>query len=81
VVSDVWGEKIENFLAEKHTQFNDEKFTMLEIFSDFGPFQGREKDTDSNQKRAGSLLRKLGYEKAHLRGDRGRTRYWAKVKR
>lgn len=82
---DVWTEKVENFFdaerakpeADRH--FNPDLFSMGELFSDWGPMAGV-KDDVHMQKRAGGILRLLGYECHQSKSGKRRTRLWFNTK-
>lgn len=69
-VEDSWDEILANWLASEDVEEGGprlprDRFTMLDLFSDFGPF-GAWKPNQPEVKRAGDALRKLGFEKRQV---------------
>ena len=71
VFVDAWAMVIEKFFAEKHENFPVERFSISDLFSDFGPL-AKQNMSRAEQMRAADCLRVLGFEKIKS----NKNNYW-----
>jgi putative DNA primase/helicase len=69
-------EEISKGMRDKNLKFNSERFSIMDLFSDFGPLSKMSSDM-GNQRRAAEALRKLGYRKIRSRNGNERIKLWA----
>lgn len=77
VLIDEWTGMLESFFEKESENFPIAKFTISDLFGDFGPFPGRPA-TPSDQMRVANGLRMLGFEKLRMRGKGSRRVFWVK---
>jgi predicted P-loop ATPase len=77
VFVDEWVNIVGEFLSKKHENFPTNRFTLADIFSDFGPLHTSNL-TRADQMRAAECLRLLGYSKKRGRMGHGFATYWGK---
>ncbi len=86
MVEDIFVEKIQTFLNSERDNFNKHKFTLSDLFGEFGAFYDIRNPTVGDQLRATEALKVLGYEKQRQRsleekgkdGKRKRQVFWVK---
>lgn len=77
VFVDEWVGMLESFLKKEHENFPTDKFTISDLFSDFGAWPGQPA-TPPNQMRVANVLRVLGYAKLRMRNKDSRKVFWVK---
>lgn len=75
--SDAMTEEVSDFLRADQANFPVKNFTMGQAFSAFGPFAKLKNDWQ-NQRRAGKILRVLGYQKRVIRDGNELSKQWTK---
>jgi predicted P-loop ATPase len=80
VFVDEWVGVLGVFLKSKKENFPRDKFSLWDLFSDFGPLADSKCDRP-NQMRAAEALRLLGYEKSRARAGDDRQYFWTKPKK